>query len=247
MKTILIVDDEPTVRKPLQEFFQISGYQILTAENADEAFDHLNESHIDLMITNISMPGMDGIELTRIVTERYNVKVIVTTGMHDCHDEAIAAGAIEFVRKPVRFENFEKLVESILNNQKLKFFRSEPISNGRETADILEEKGTTKDIIKTIIGGAITFIGGAITITVVWSIFQFEELKTIIRFSFFFLFWLIFIYATIFYESDWKNFSFRHDWLKLVIQAILVVFWTIIFYLAAFYGIGLEEGPWENV
>jgi len=114
MKTILLVDDHSCVRDPLQAFLQMSGYHILTADNANEAFEHLNESHIDLVITNINMPGMDGIELTRHVTERYNVKVIVTTGMHDCHDEAIAAGAIEFVKKPVNMESFKKLIANII-------------------------------------------------------------------------------------------------------------------------------------
>ena len=115
MKTILIVDDEPSVRNPLQAFLQMSDYEILTAENADEAFEHLNKTHIDLMVTNINMPGMDGIELTRHVTEQYKIKVIVTTGMHHLQDEALAAGAIEFVKKPVRFERFLKLVKSILS------------------------------------------------------------------------------------------------------------------------------------
>lgn len=128
MNTILLVDDEPTVRIPLEAFLQMSGYQILTAENADEAFDHLNETHIDLMVTNINMLGMNGIELTRHVTERYNVKVIVLTG-DDFHDEAIAAGAIKYVRKPVRFESFLKLIESIFNtgyliNQAIKHINS---------------------------------------------------------------------------------------------------------------------------
>lgn len=104
----------------------------------------------------------------------------------------------------------------------------------------MEEKTTIKDIIKTI-------ICGAIALTVVWGIGQFEELKTIIRFSFFFLFWLVSICATIFYKSDWKSFSFGRDWLDLVARIIGVIVWTIIFYLAAFYGIGLEDGPWENV
>jgi len=104
----------------------------------------------------------------------------------------------------------------------------------------LEDKTTTSDIIKTI-------IGGAIAITVLLAISRVEELKAIIRFSFFFLFWLVCVYATIFYESDWKNFSFQHDWLELVIKVVAVLVWTIIIYLAAFYGIGLEEGPWENV
>ena len=104
----------------------------------------------------------------------------------------------------------------------------------------LKEKTTTKDIIKTI-------AGGAITLKVLWGICQIKELKTIIRFAFFFLFWLVSVYATIFYKSDWDDFSFEHRWLELVIRAIAVVVWTIIFYFAAFFGIGLEEGPWENV
>lgn len=104
----------------------------------------------------------------------------------------------------------------------------------------MKETTTVKDIFKTI-------IGGAIALAVLWGICQFAELKNIIRFFFFFLFWLASIYAIIFYESDWKHFSFKHDWLELVFKAIAVVVWTVMIYLALFYGIGLEEGPWENV
>jgi Mn2+/Fe2+ NRAMP family transporter len=104
----------------------------------------------------------------------------------------------------------------------------------------LKEETTIIDIIKTIIAGTIVLM-------VVWGIGQFEELKTITRFSFFFLFWLVSVCSIIFYKSDWKNFSFKYDWLELVIKVIGVIVWTIIFYLAAFHGIGLEEGPWENI
>ena len=104
----------------------------------------------------------------------------------------------------------------------------------------MEEKTKAKDIIRII-------IGGTVAVAVVWGISQFKELKAIVKFSFFFLFWLISIYAIIFYESDWKHFSFKDGWLELVIKAIAIVVWTIIIYLAAFYGIGLEDGPWENV
>lgn len=116
MKIILIVDDDSSVRNPLQAFLEMHDYEIITADNGDKAFEHFSQRHVDLMITNINMPGMNGIELTQHVTERYNVKVIVLTGMDDCYDEAIEAGATKYVRKPVRFESFLKLIESIFNN-----------------------------------------------------------------------------------------------------------------------------------
>jgi len=78
--------------------------------------EHFKQGHIDLIITNIQMPGMNGIELTRYVTERYDTKVIVYTAMEDYKDEAFDAGAFEYVRKPVNLESLLKRIESIVNN-----------------------------------------------------------------------------------------------------------------------------------
>ena len=115
MKTILIVDDEPTVRNPMQEFLRLStDYIILTAIDSDQALEHFNKKQIDLMVTNINMPGMNGIELTRYVTERYDTKVIIATGMDCYQDEACDAGVIEYILKPIRFESFLKLINNIL-------------------------------------------------------------------------------------------------------------------------------------
>lgn len=116
MKTILIVDDNPTVRNPMELFLQMNDYHILTADNADKALEHFSQRHIDLMITNIMMPGMNGIELTRYVSERYDTKVIVATGMDDCQNEAFEAGTSEYVTKPIQLESFKKLIESVLSN-----------------------------------------------------------------------------------------------------------------------------------
>ncbi len=116
MKTILLVDDEATVMKPLKAFLELHDYDIITADNADKTLEHFSQRHIDLMITNINMPGMDGIELTGYVTERYDTKVIVATGMHECRDEAISAGASEYATKPLQLEGFLRLIENIFNN-----------------------------------------------------------------------------------------------------------------------------------
>ena len=79
MKTILIVDDEQSIREIFKEYFRLPVYQVLTACDSEQALEYFSHRHIDLMITNINMPGMNGIELTRHVTERYNANVIVAT------------------------------------------------------------------------------------------------------------------------------------------------------------------------
>jgi hypothetical protein len=105
------------------------------------------------------------------------------------------------------------------------------------TDNNLEENTTMKDIFKTI-------IGGTIALAVVWGISQVLVLKTILRFLFFFAFWLIAIYSAMFYKTDWGEIYYDRDWLKLIVIVIVVVFWTVIFYYAFFYGIGMEKSPY---
>lgn len=117
MKTILIVDDELSIRKVIKEYFRLhSDYQVITACDSEQALEYFRQRHIDLMITNINMPGMNGIELTRHVTERYKAKVIVATAWEGYQDEAFDAGAIEYVMKPVNLESLLKLINKILLN-----------------------------------------------------------------------------------------------------------------------------------
>jgi DNA-binding response OmpR family regulator len=115
MKTILIVDDESSIRNPLQEFLRLStDCTVLAASDSDQALEHFSKRQIDLMVTNINMSYMNGIELTRYVRERYDTKVIIATAMDCYHDEAFDAGAIEYILKPLRFESFLKLINNTL-------------------------------------------------------------------------------------------------------------------------------------
>ncbi|MBN1129078.1 MAG: response regulator [Chitinispirillaceae bacterium] len=70
MAAILIVDDEHTIRMMLSDFLE-NGYEIVCAENAAQALDLLAARHVDLVISDINMPGMNGIDLLHIVRERY--------------------------------------------------------------------------------------------------------------------------------------------------------------------------------
>jgi DNA-binding NtrC family response regulator len=115
VKSILIVDDEQGIREILQGYLRrITDYIVLTASDSDQALEHFSKRQIDLMVTNINMPSMNGIELTKYVTKRYDTKVIVQTAMKDNKDVAFDAGAIEYVMKPVKLESFLKLINSCI-------------------------------------------------------------------------------------------------------------------------------------
>lgn len=67
MKTILVADDEPGIRRVIQINLERAGYRIETAENGQQAWERLQKGGIDLLITDIAMPIMDGFELAELV------------------------------------------------------------------------------------------------------------------------------------------------------------------------------------
>ena len=83
-KTILLVDDEADLREVLDISLSDTGYNVLTAENSTQALDLLNDNDIPVVITDIKMPGIDGIELLRkIKSKNPETEVIMLTGHGD--------------------------------------------------------------------------------------------------------------------------------------------------------------------
>lgn len=107
MKKILIIDDERPILEILDLSLSSEGYEVLTAENGEKALEIFEKQHPKLVLTDIKMPGIDGIEvLKRIKKIDDQVEVIVITG-HGDMDTAVAAlkyGASDFVTKPLRDE-----------------------------------------------------------------------------------------------------------------------------------------------
>lgn len=118
---ILIVDDEEGIRKSMQEFVAVSGFKTYTAATAEEALELMRERSVDVVITDISLPGMDGLELTEVITNDYHVDVIVLTGYSGdySYEEAISKGASDLVFKPVRFEELILRLKRVLKERKL--------------------------------------------------------------------------------------------------------------------------------
>ncbi len=119
---ILIVDDDDTIRYLMKEFIETVGYKTVTAANADEALQALEAEKFEVIITDIMMPGMDGLELTEVIKGRYDAEVIVMTGYSGdySYEEAIDKGASDFVFKPIRFEELLLRLRRVLRERHLK-------------------------------------------------------------------------------------------------------------------------------
>ena len=108
MATLLLVDDEPMNRDALGRRLLRAGYRVLTAENGAQALDIAAADRIDLVLLDVMMPGMDGIETLRRLRESHSISdlpVIMVTAKDSSDNvvEALDAGANDYVTKPVDF------------------------------------------------------------------------------------------------------------------------------------------------
>ena len=117
---ILVVDDDEGIRASMHEFIRRSGFKAFSAGSAEEAIDVLNGEEIHVVITDIILPGKDGLELTDIIKANFDIDVIVMTGYSGdySYEEAIQKGASDFVFKPVRFEELLLRLHRVLKERR---------------------------------------------------------------------------------------------------------------------------------
>ncbi len=118
---ILVVDDDKMIRKVLQKGIQHAGYDCSVAESGKEALKILEARTVDVVITDIKMPEMDGIELTKIVKAKYQSDVIVITGYSEdfIYEDVIELGASDFAEKPVRLGELNVRLKQVLKERQL--------------------------------------------------------------------------------------------------------------------------------
>jgi diguanylate cyclase (GGDEF)-like protein len=118
---ILIVDDEVGVRDSMHEFIEMAGFRSVMASSAEEAIELLKKNNIQVVITDIMLPGMGGLELTKLIKRDFNSDVIVMTGYSGdySYEEAINMGASDFVIKPVRLEELLLRLKRVLKEREL--------------------------------------------------------------------------------------------------------------------------------
>jgi len=119
---ILVVDDDDDVREIFREKLSHHGYEVETATNAEDALAHVKEIDPDIILTDLKMPGMTGLELLEKVRDTLpRVEVIVVTGHEDMGSavSAMKAGAFDYLVKPVDLDRVESLVARCRREQEL--------------------------------------------------------------------------------------------------------------------------------
>ena len=119
---ILIVDDEKKMRRILQIILKDQGYKIDLAQDGNEAWQHFQRTSYDLVITDLKMPGKDGMELLRLINKKNSdIPVIVITayGSVESAVKAIKAGAFDYITKPFENEEIRIVVSKAISYSRL--------------------------------------------------------------------------------------------------------------------------------
>ena len=111
---IAIVDDDQSFREALDSLLRLIGFRTAIFASARDFLDSPQFPHVSCVILDISMPGMDGLELQQHLVATHPIPVIFITDLRDAktRDRAVAAGAISFLNKPVSEETLIDAVNS---------------------------------------------------------------------------------------------------------------------------------------
>jgi len=135
VKKILIVDDEKNIRMTLKHSLKSQEFDIYMAVNGEEALENIKNNKFDLILLDIKMPGLDGMEVLKKIRDNgNNVNVIMMTayGSVEKAVEAMKLGAIDFISKPFTHEEIRNIVKEVLGREEL---REEDLDTSK---DILE-------------------------------------------------------------------------------------------------------------
>ena len=116
MKTILVVDDDEAIRTLLQEELEEEGYKVLIATNARDALKMVDAEPLDLVILDIRMPGMDGLEaLPRILGIKEGLPVIMNTAYSQYQDSFMSWAADAYIVKSSDLSELKAKIKELIN------------------------------------------------------------------------------------------------------------------------------------
>lgn len=128
MKKVLIVDDTKNIRMLLTTYFEVNGYEVLSAKNGQEALDIFNSNDVDIAFLDIKMPEISGTEvLRRIREDGINTPVVIMTAFATIKNavECTRLGAVEYIQKPFTTEK----IKNVLNEFEKSLNEDEKLNN----------------------------------------------------------------------------------------------------------------------
>ncbi|HYW32304.1 MAG TPA: HD domain-containing phosphohydrolase [Gemmatimonas sp.] len=158
LRRVLIVDDESTIRLALSRFLRTRGFDVETAESGDMALEMLRSSRFSLMICDLRMPGVSGLELVpRSLEIDADLGIVMLTAVNDANSatDALSSGAFDYLTKPVELPDLQAAVERALNRRTRGIERRAVDRMIREevaarTLDLEREKATLRDLTVSI-------------------------------------------------------------------------------------------------
>jgi DNA-binding NtrC family response regulator len=120
MARIVVIDDQEPIRRIVRRALQSEGHEVLEASDGELGMALLEQGPVDVVITDIFMPGMDGIQALREIRKRFPaVKVIAmsggdSTGLLDLRKDAELLGALKSIQKPFNAREMVELVRTVL-------------------------------------------------------------------------------------------------------------------------------------
>jgi DNA-binding response OmpR family regulator len=119
-KRILVVEDDDEMRSLLRDFIEDEGYEVDSVNNGSEAFRKLVKEPFDLVITDIRMPGLTGLDILpgmRKLQPEVSIIVITAFGSEEVHRRAFEKGATAYLEKPIHFNKLRTLIHEMISSR----------------------------------------------------------------------------------------------------------------------------------
>jgi DNA-binding response OmpR family regulator len=139
VRTILVVDDEPTLRETLAEALDADGFRVLTAADGREALSRFREHQPDLVVLDVMLPELSGIEVCRIIRAESGVPIVMLTAKSSELDKVVGLelGADDYVTKPFSLRELTARIRALLRRtEQLAEAPTHPVELGALTVDL---------------------------------------------------------------------------------------------------------------
>ena len=114
---VLVIEDDQGMRSLLEDFIQEEGYEVRSTDNGSEAFRLLAKDEFDLIITDVRMPGLSGLDILPGIRklQPHSVIIVITAfGSEEVYKRAMERGADGYLEKPISLEKFKNLIKKLL-------------------------------------------------------------------------------------------------------------------------------------
>ena len=141
---ILVVEDDPAVQASLRRRLRFEGYRVETAERGDETLQRLAAVHPDLVLLDLMLPGMDGLEVAEQIRETSRVPILMLTARRELSDKVagLESGADDYLVKPFAIEELLARIRALLRRAQSPPEPTPEVSNVLKYADLTLDPGT---------------------------------------------------------------------------------------------------------